>query len=148
MENHGQQGARHGGAALGPAARGVAGCAVAVAPAQARPAAQPRDPDVTGQAAAAAAAHHRRQPRRPGPRVARAPGAFVGQRRAHAHVRVPRPARPRVARAAAARAASGRVRLPLLRAARGGPPHRRAQQERRHLAHSGRATARLTAGSA
>lgn len=66
MENHGQQGARHSGAALGPAAAGVAGRAFALAPSEARPAALARHTDLTGAPAASAPAHHRRESRRAG----------------------------------------------------------------------------------
>lgn len=60
MEDHGQQGARHGGVALGPATAVLTGRPLSLAPSQAGPAAVAGDTDVTGQAAATAAAHHRR----------------------------------------------------------------------------------------
>lgn len=145
MEDHGQQGARHGGAALGSAAAGVAGRAVSLAPAQAGPAALARHSDLARPADARAAAYNCRKPRRAragtAPPHPRARLAGAARRRARAHGRLPRHRLARAARAPAAR----RVRLPLLRAARGGSPHSCAQ-ECRHLAHPGRSAAGIAAG--
>lgn len=147
MEDHGQQGARHGGAALGPAAAGVAGRAVSLAPAQAGPAALARHPDLARPADARAAAHNCREPRRAragaAPPHPRARLAGAARRGARAHGRLPSHRLARAARATSTR----RVRLSLLCAARGGSPHCSAQ-ERRHLTHPGRSAAGFATGPA
>lgn len=151
MEDHGQQGACHSGAALGPATPGLARGALALPPGQAGPQALARDPDVSGATAAAAAPHHGRQPRRtwPGassslPRVlvSRPPCPHGGVSRRTA---VPRPASAPSARTAPP--AHRRMRFPLLCAARGRAAYR-GPQERCHLSHPGLSASRLSPGKA
>lgn len=62
MEDHGQQGARHGRATLGPAACCVTGRSLSLATTETRPATLARYTDLGGATRAAAAAHHRREP--------------------------------------------------------------------------------------